>query len=171
MQDLTAAWEEFLGVLKLYPKAFSTLNPPCSADTICDVERDLNFELPATLTALLKLNNGQILERAGIFKSVSGWDVYSRPVFLDAESMAIAYKAFIRDANLLEEFGNQEIPFAVEGRPNNFKEMFSIHRETQKVSLIWTLYDPLMPPSWGTQRLPRGKDLGEFLGRQVALYR
>jgi hypothetical protein len=170
MPDLTFAWEELLGALKRYPKALPSLNPPCPDETIRDVERDLGFTLPAPLVALLKLNNGQILEAAGIFKSVSGWDAYFRHVFLDAESVAIAYRALIRDENLVEEFGLHEIPFAVEGRPDHYKEMYSIHSKTQKVSLLWTFYDPTLPASWGTQKLPRGEDLAEFLGRQVALY-
>lgn len=171
MQDLIAAWEELQGILKTYRNAFSTLNPPCLADTIRKVEQDLSFDLPEPLTTLLKLNNGQTLDSLGIFKSVSGWNVYSRHTFLDAESVPVAYKAFFRDENLLEEFGDQEIPFAVEGKPNNFKEMFSIHRGTGKVSLIWTLYDPLMPPSWQTSRFARGDNMAEFLRRQIDLYR
>ena len=156
MQDLIDAWEDLRGILKLYRNAFSTLNPPCSADTIRNVEQDLGFDLPEPLTTLLKLNNGQAPDSTGVFKSVSGWNVYSRHTFLDAENVAVAYKAFLRDENLLEELGDQEIPFAVEGKPNNFKEMFSIHRGTGKVSLIRTLYDPLMPPSWQTNRFARG---------------
>src|SRR5437764_6140975 len=115
MQDLIAAWEELRGVLKLYPKALASLNPPCPADTIRKVEHDLTFDLPEPLRTLLKWNNGQTPDSTGIFKSVSGWNVYRRHTFLDAESVAIAYEAFLRDENLLEEFGDQEIPFSVEG--------------------------------------------------------
>ena len=170
MHDLIAAWEELRGVLKLYSKALASLNPPCPADTIRKVEQNLTFDLPEPLRTLLKLNNGQTPDSPGIFKSISGWNLYSRHTFLDAESVIVAYKAFLRDENLREEFGDQEIPFSVAGKPNHYKEIFSIHRQTGKVSLIWTLYDPLLPSFWQTSRLARGNNLSEFLRRQIDLY-
>lgn len=167
MEDLILAWEDFRGVLKLYGKALSTLNAPCPPGTLRDVERDLRFELPESLAALLKLNNGQTPGSAGIFKSVSGWDVYCRNTFLDAEGIAIAYKAFVQDEDLLAQFGDQEIPFAASDR-----EIFSVHRENGTVGLIWTeVSDPFLPPEWQLWRFDRGKNLAEFFRRQVVLYR
>jgi hypothetical protein len=171
MQDLIAAWEQFRGVLKLYGKALSTLNPSCPTDTIRDVERDLSFEIPEPLAAILKVNNGQTLDSTGIFKSTSGWNRYCRHTFLDAKSVGVAYKSFVESEDLLAELGDQEIPFAIAGTLDYFKEMFSIHRQTHRVSLVWTeVHDPWMPVGWQLTRFPRGENLAEFFRRQVTLY-
>lgn len=172
MEDrLIDAWTRFCEILRGYGKAVSTLNPPCPAEMILAVEQRLQFDLPSSLKALLRLSNGQRLDQDGIFKSVSGWNVYRRQVFLDVESIPTAYERFLRDEVLVDEFGTDEIPFAVAGTPESHPEVFTIHRESQVVSLIWSDYrDPLMPAAWQVTRAPRGADLAEFLHRQIALF-
>jgi hypothetical protein len=170
MDPLIDAWTDFVEMLEIYPVAGSALNPPCPEEAIRAVEHRLQLSLPLSLVTLLKQNNGQQHEQPGIFKSVSGWDVYRRSVFLDAESIAAAYERFLQDEVLVESFRTDEIPFAAAGKPG-FDEVFSVHRETQAVSLIWTAHiDPFTPADWQVSRFPRGTDLAEFLARQKALY-
>jgi hypothetical protein len=169
---LIPTWNAFVDRLKIFPEPLSTLNPPCPEETIREAERRLGFRLPSSLAVLLRLNNGQQLDSPGLFKSVSGWDVYRRSIFLDAESIATAYQSFLRDEVLVASFGTDEIPFALAGSPDSFDEVFSIHRETQDVSLIWTAsIDPFTPADWQVSRFPRGADLATFLETQIALYR
>lgn len=181
MADIVEAWERFKSVLKLYGKAHLFLNPPCSAERIQEVERKLNFEFPSTLKYLLAINNGQRIDdegiKKGIFKSVSGWDVYERHVFLSLEEIRKAYKSFIDDKVLVEEFGANEIPFAIAVCPvpfnqTQYKEAFCINSSTGAVSLIWTQHiDPTTPPEWQVEKFKRAESLIEFIEGQIELYR
>lgn len=170
-EDLADAWRAFTEILKCYGNAPASLNEPCSAEKIREVEREMKLELPADLVELLKLCNGQKPDTRGVFKSVSGWDVYRRQIFLDVESIPAAYAAFLRDEVLVQEFGDQEIPFAAARSAHGYEEIFSVHRETQRVSLIWTeISDPFLPPEWQLTRFDRGEDLEDFLRWQIKLY-
>jgi hypothetical protein len=141
------------GLLKCYGKALASLNEPCPPERIRQAERDLGFELPPSLVRLLELSNGQKADTDGVFKSVSGWNVYKRLIFLDVESIVAV------------------VPFAAEKRSTCWDEVFSIHRETQKVSLVWTVApDPFLPPDWQFSRRGRGETLADFLRWQVSLY-
>jgi hypothetical protein len=173
--DLVETWGQFSEVLKRYGKAYSLLNLPYSVEQIQAVEKKFNFELPGTLKSLLALNNGQQVgdedNKSGIFKSVSGWNVYERHVFLGIEAIKTAYATFIQDPILVAEFGANEIPFAVAGSPTQFREAFCIHAKTGKVSLIWTQYvDPFNPPEWQVQKFKRGESLIQFIEKQIELY-
>jgi hypothetical protein len=171
MEDLIAAWAEFARVLNGYGKT-SSLNGPCPPEAIRNAERKLGFELPPALATLLKLSDGQTPDSTGLFKSVSGWDVYLRHRFLGAEGLAVAYRKFVKNGALLELFGDQEIPFAVVGTPDNYREVFSVNRETGEVSLVETqIINPLLPWDWQIFRRPRAGSLAEFLRGQVGMYR
>jgi hypothetical protein len=171
MEDLIAAWTEFATVLKGYGKD-SSLNEPCPPEAIRNAERELGFELPPALATLLKLSDGQTPDSTGLFKSVSGWDVYLRHSFLGAEGLAVAYRNFVENEYLLEVFGDQELPFAVVGTPDDYREVFSVNRETGEVSLIETqIIDPRLPPEWQLTRHPRAESLAKFLRDQTILYR
>jgi hypothetical protein len=171
MENVATSWQEFKNVLRLYGNAASCLNLPCPSDKIAAVELALGMKLPLDLVEILKLNDGQTLERKGIFKSVSGWDLYRRHIFLDIDSIAIAYETFIQDNVLLQEFGDKEIPFAVSNQLSSYDEVFSINRDTQRVSLIWTQYiDPFNPPEWQVGKFVRGENLVEFLKQQSKFY-
>jgi len=170
MENLASAWEQFTGTLKCYGQAFASLNEPCPAERIRWAERELGFELPPSLVRLLELSNGQKPDTEGIFKSVSGWNVYKRLVFLDVESVVAVYRHYVEDRDLMKEYPG-EVPFAAEKRSTCWDEVFSIHRETRKVSLVWTVApDPFLPPDWQFSRFGRGEDLAEFLRWQVSLY-
>jgi hypothetical protein len=169
---LVKAWREFEGRLKIYGNALSALNSPCSGEAIAELEERLKFRFPRSLGELLRLANGQKLDRPGVFKSISGWDRYMRHVFLDAASIATAYENFVGNEVLVAEFGSRQIPFSVAGTPDSYRECFCVHAEQQTVSLIWAdVNDPWLPPEWQVARYARGRDLAEFLDRQTALYR
>jgi hypothetical protein len=120
---------------------------------------------------LLELSDGQKPDTPGIFKSVSGWDRYRRQIFLDVESIVAVYRHFAEDELLMASFPG-EVPFAAEKRSSCWDEVFTIHRETQKVSLVWkSAPDPFLPPDWQLSRFGRGEDLADFLRFQVKLYR
>jgi hypothetical protein len=171
MEDLASAWEQFKGALKAYSKAYASLNEPCPSERIRQAERDLGFELPEPLVRLLELSNGQQPDTDGIFKSVSGWDRYRRHVFLDIEGVVAVYRHYVEDEDLMKQYPG-EVPFASESPSSCWDEAFTIHRETQKVSLIWTSApDPFLPPEWQFHRYGRGESLAEFLRWQVTLYR
>jgi hypothetical protein len=174
--NLAKTWERFRGVLKLYGLDASLLNPPCSSDEIRKVENKLGLELPSMLAQLLSLNDGQKLDgggaNTGIFKSISGWDVYERQVFLGVDDMGKAYRTFVGDRVLTKEFGVGEIPFAIAGSPAKYREAFCINSSTQSISLIWTQHSDLSnPPEWQVYKFSRAKSLTEFIEKQIELYR
>jgi hypothetical protein len=170
--ELIENWERFTGILKRYGRG---LNPPCAPAQIRETEQQLNYELPLMLKTLLSLNNGQLMDavgiKNGIFKSLSGWGVYERHIFLDIAGIQTAYQVFCGDGVLLAEFGRDEIPFAVAGKPERYKEAFCIHWLTGSISLIWTDYvDPFNPPEWQVQLFPRAGTLAQFVQKQIELY-
>lgn len=174
--DIVETWIQFRQVLKLYGEKHLILNTPCSTEQIREVETRLGFELPSSLKMLLVINNGQRVNddevKTGIFKSISGWDVYERHIFLSISDIEIAYRTFIEDSVLRSEFGISEIPFAVAGSPTRYREAFCINRSTGVVSLIWTEYaDPFIPAEWQVRKFTRAESLAEFIQKQIELYR
>jgi len=173
--DITQTWTQFQEVLKRIGKANSLLNPPCAPQSPRAFEDRFSIQLPEPLKTLLAINNGQVVtgdgSKNGIFKSVSGWDVYERHIFLGIEGIAIAYQVFTSDSLLLAEFGSHEIPFAVAGSPSRYREAFCVHAVTGAVSLIWTeISDPFNPPEWQVQRFRRSDSLAEFIEKQIEFY-
>jgi hypothetical protein len=179
--EIVETWKRFIDVLKLYSNAHLLLNSPASTDEIQNVEGEINLELPSTLKSLLALNNGQLIDdegmMKGIFKSISGWDIYERHVFLSVRGISNAYKSLIDNKVLVEEFGIHEVPFAVALRLTpysqiQYKEAFCINSLTGIVSLIWTQpIDPINPPEWQIAKFRRAGSLKEFIERQIELYK
>jgi hypothetical protein len=177
--DLVNAWERFTHVLKIY-NAHLLLNPPCTAEHIQEVDRKFNFDFPSPLKSLLALNDGQQIDdegiKKGVFKSVSGWNVYQRHVFLSGEEIRKAYESFINDEALVEEFGKKEIPFAIAPSPIpysqiQYREAFCVNSSTGIVSLIWTQHiDPMDPPEWQIAKFKRAESLTEFIEKQIEYY-
>lgn len=173
--QLQDVWRQFKTILTGYNQEESTLNPPCSIVSIRQAESRLGFELPDPLKEILFENNGQRLAGEGvknsIFKSISGWNLYERHVFLGIEAIETAYQTFIADKILFAEFGTGEIPFAVAGNPAHFREAFCIDHSTHTVSLIWTQFpDPFNPPEWQVQKFNRAESLAGFIEKQIELY-
>ncbi|QZZ20443.1 SMI1/KNR4 family protein [Leptothermofonsia sichuanensis E412] len=174
--DIAESWEQFQQVLELYGEVHLILNPPCSTEQIHALETRLGFELPSSLKVLLAINNGQRVHnngaKKGIFKSVSGWDVYERHTFLGIQDIETAYRTFIDDSVLRSEFGVSEIPFAVAGSPTGYREAFCLNRSTDVVSLIWTEHaDPFNPAEWQVGKFTRAESLAEFIQKQIEFYR
>jgi hypothetical protein len=172
MDDLRDAWASFVEILGRYGDTASYLNGPCSPEALREAELALGFPMPESLAELLKLNNGQRIEKEGkpIFKSPLKEPLYRRQSFLDARSIAAAYRAFIEDELLMREFGDREVPFASYRDSITQGEVFTVNRDSGRVSLIWTeTYDPFNPPEWQVCRFDRGKDLAEFLRQQRML--
>jgi hypothetical protein len=173
MDDLRDAWASLADVLGLYDDAVSYLNGPCSPEALREAELVLGFPMPEQLAELLKLHNGQRIEKYGkpIFKSPLRAPLYRRQSFLDAQSIAEAYRAFIEDELLMQELGDREVPFASYRISITQGEVFTVNRDSGKVSLIRTeTYDPFNPPEWQVWRLDRGDSLAEFLRQQRMLY-
>ncbi|HXO20122.1 MAG TPA: SMI1/KNR4 family protein [Thermoanaerobaculia bacterium] len=170
-EDLQLAWEGFRHVLGLYGKNLESLNEGCSAAAIAEVEAGLGIQLPPSLVQLLQLANGQKKDTPGIFKSVSGWDVYCRHAFLDLEGIAAAYRRFVEYELLLTEFGPSEVPFTADQVKGLHSEAFTVDLRDGRVSLIWTeAADPWLPPEWQVLRFTRGANLAEFLRVQTWMY-
>lgn len=174
--DVAESWQQFRQVLAVYGEVHLMLNPPCSTEQIHEVETRLGFELPSSLKVLLLMNDGQCVNsngvKKGIFKSVSGWDVYEKHIFLGIRGIETAYRTFIDDSVLRSEFGVNEIPFAVAGNPTGYREAFCLNRSTGVVSLIWTEYaDPFNPPKWQVDKFTRAESLAEFIQKQIEFYR
>jgi hypothetical protein len=178
--NIVETWERFTHALKIY-NAHLLLNPPCAAEQIQEVDKEFALDFPSPLKSLLALNDGQRIDdegvKKGIFKSVSGWNVYERHIFLSCEEIKKAYKSFIDDEILVEEFGTNEIPFAIAVSPIpyshiQYKEAFCINSSTGAISLIWTQYiDVMNPPEWQVAKFRRADSLIEFIERQIELYR
>ena len=169
--DLAAAWERFCGRLRIYGKTLESLNGPCSSAEMQAAEARLGFALPGPLRHLLTLNNGQRAGTVGIFKSLSGWDIYKRHVFLSAEAVAGAYHDFVQDELLATEFGVEEIPFAVAGKAA-CGSLCSVQAQTGAISLINTeVHDWTLPDEWQVVRKRWAPTLSLFLDDQTAQYR
>lgn len=171
-EDLPAAWQGFCRKLRLYGKAIEWLNEPCSAAAIAGAEERLGFQLPPSLVQLLQLADGQKKDTKGIFKSVSGWDVYRRHAFLDLEGIVAAYEGFVEDELLRTQFGKRDIPFTADLGKDLHGEVFTVEMNDESVRLIWTgTADPWMPAEWQVSRFSRGANLAEFLRVQTWMYR
>jgi hypothetical protein len=168
---IASPWERFCGRLRIYGKALESLNGPCSSDEMQAAEARLGIALPGPLRHLLTLNNGQRAGTVGIFKSLSGWDVYQRHVFLSAEAVAGAYHDFVQDELLATQFGVEEIPFAVAGKAD-CGSLCSVQAQTGAVSLIDTeVHDWTLPDEWQLVRRRWAPTLSLFLDDQTAQYR
>jgi hypothetical protein len=170
-EEIGPAWERFRSRLKIYGKGLAMLQGPAPAEDVGRAEAELGFPLPGALRDILAINNGQVQDSPGVFKSLSGWDVYRRHMFLDAAAVAGAYLELVGDESCRRLLGEDEIPFGVNGTAR-FGAILSIHRVTGAVSLLrndsldWTL-----PEDWVIVRKPWAPTLASFLDDQVSSYR
>jgi cell wall assembly regulator SMI1 len=74
-------WNEFLKILQCYPQLYEDLNCKCTDEDIHRAEETLAIKLPEELRLIYLTNNGQKGDADGIFKSVSGYNKYTRPKF------------------------------------------------------------------------------------------
>ena len=149
----------------------SALNSPGSITGIQDAEKKLGFLLPTELTELLVLNNGQIFNREGVFKNITGWNVYNKLKFLDVQSVVWAYKEILNDTDLVSTFGISLIPFATEGGNAFLGDTYTINKCTNEIfTLRTTAVDWTLPKDWQLSAFKRADNLVDFLKLQVMLY-
>lgn len=166
MNALQKNWQDFSS-----KKIAEYLNPPCATSNIEAAENDLGFALPKELTQLLVLNNGQKLEAEGIFKNISGWDIYNKLKFLDCNSIVWAYKEILNDEDLLGEFGLDLIPFATKGGKDFLGDTYAINIHTGEIFILWTeAADWTLPKEWQFGIFKRGDSLIDFIKLQTMLF-
>lgn len=164
--ELTDEWLKFISP-DLPEGYIKQLHAGCPEEKLLETEKKLGFPIPEQLRALLKLSNGQRFEKFGLFKNVSGSDVYTRAYFLDADSIVYAWEQITSDRYLAEEFSNEYLPFATEHGREGLGYAFGISLKTGKVYVLWTTHlDMFNPPSWDIWAIRRGDSLVDFLKLQ-----
>ena len=169
-QSERPVWDEFLKTLRCYSGLFDDLNSGCTQEEINRVESGIGgIKLPDALSSVYLKNNGQKGISEGIFKTVSGYNKYSRLKFLSIDSVArICHQ--LSQNKAIDVFKETYIPFAVDNE-KNMGDVLCIDSITGEVLLLWLLvYDPLSPVEWQTTVLERGKSFDIFLQRQIEMY-
>jgi hypothetical protein len=168
--DVTDAWSEFCRILKLFPKTFEDMNTGCKKKDITKAEKEMGMKFPLELSIIYLENNGQKGTQTGIFKALSGWNKYTRPMFLPLESVVRVWKK-LKDDPDIDVFKTHYIPFAVYKDEELVDDVYCLDGETGEVYLLWVLlYDPFSPPDWQTARYKRAKRLADFLVDQRLTY-
>lgn len=146
------------------------LNPPATDAELQAVEYQLGFALPEGLKDLYRLANGQRNQQdLGIFKNVSGANVYSRVWFITAAELPDYYHLFCENEELLKEFGKDFLPFAVEGE-EYLGYCYAISIQDGSVHILWTDFpDPFLPVDWQLCAFKRGDSVLDFLKHQNTL--
>lgn len=160
-----ANWNDFIKAIRLD----DDLNSPSSIKEILDIEVLLGFNLPDELKNIYLNNNGQIGKKKGLFKAVSGYDVYRRPLFLSLKEMYLIWKKLCEDKDMRDYFSFTFIPFASDNKdyPDN---VFCLDVETSRVFLLWALApDPTLPVDWQLTRIKQADSFAQFLDNQILL--
>lgn len=162
-------WDEYLKILKCYPKLYEDLNCGCQEEEIQRVENIVGIRFPEELRSVYLKNDGQKGNTDGIFKAISGYDKYSRPRFLPIASVATAWRNLCNDENL-DIFEKTYIPFAIDNE-KKMDDVYCINVESGDIYLLWVLIDdPFHPAEWQTNKFLRATSLKEFLLNQINLY-
>lgn len=141
--DLKIEWEKFI------KHKLECFNPPVTEEILSNIDNKLGFKIPDDLKNLYKINNGQRenLEK-GVFKNVSGENLYSRVRFLKVQDLINSFKLITSDDELKEEFKDEFLPFAIEHK-ESLGNCYAISLKTNKIYILWTDYlDPFNPPAW-----------------------
>lgn len=166
-----ASWNEFLNEIKRFKSLFEDLNGPCIHAEIVNAERELNLLFPEDLKIIYLNNNGQSGIETGVFKALSGYDVYKRPKLLSLRSMINMHNAFLKNSDFGAYFKNTYIPFACddENYPDN---VFCVDSECGAVYLLWvSAPDWTLPVDWQLLKVKQTNTLEAFLEIQTMYYR
>lgn len=146
------------------------LNLPASEEQILAVEKALGFELPNGLKDIYRFANGQRdVQDLGIFKNVSGANVYSRVWFIQIEELPMYYHLLCSQEELLTAFGDDYLPFAVEGE-SYLGYCFAISISKGSIHILWTDFpDPFLPIEWQLFVIKRGDNMEHFIQNQNTL--
>ena len=147
-------------------------NAPALPEQIKKVENKLNFKIPDDLKTLYLLTNGQQdFQQKGVFKNVSGFDVYSRVFFLPVQQLPLYYAKTFENESMMDSFGKEFLPFAVEFE-QQLGYSYAISLKDNGIYMLWTdLSDPHLPADWQLSAIRRGKGMFEFLQFQHMLFR
>lgn len=163
-KELEIAWEQFARLKELQ------LNPPATEEDIQKVEVELGFALPDGLRNLYLLADGQRdRQDLGVFKNVSGANVYSRVWFVAVDELSEYYDLLVSDQELKAEFGEDYLPFAVEGE-EYLGYCYAISIKDGTIHILWTDFpDPFLPVEWQLNVIKRGENMLDFIQHQNSL--
>ena len=161
---LELAWEVFTTFKKEH------LHLPATETQLAEVEQKLGFKLPEDLKSLYRLANGQRdRQDLGVFKNVSGANVYSRVWFIEVEQLPEYYQLLCAQEELLTEFGTDYLPFAVEGE-SYLGYCYAISLSKGSIHILWTDFpDPFLPIEWQLFAIKRGHNMLDFINHQNSL--
>lgn len=161
---LQEAWDIFVQFKK------EQIKPPATDAELETVEYQLGFALPSGLKDLYRLSNGQRdRQDLGIFKNVSGANVYSRVWFVAVEELPDYYHLLCSNEDWEKQFGTDFLPFAVEGE-EYLGYCYAISRQHGTVHILWTDFpDPFLPIDWQLCAFKRGDSVLDFLKHQNTL--
>ena len=148
-----------------------SFNPPAGEAIISKTEAALGFAIPEGLKDVYRLSNGQLKMKAtGVFKNVSGADVYTHVRFLSVEELPRAWNMIISDKEISEEFNNEFLPFALE-KEKTLGYCFGISLKTGGIYMLWTdCTDYFTPVSWQLWRIFRANSMLEFIQLQNLMF-
>ncbi|MBF0144446.1 MAG: hypothetical protein HQL59_13445 [Magnetococcales bacterium] len=121
---------------------------------------------------LLNLANGQSMKSPPVFKSVSGWDKYTRHRLLSLEESLAYYRRIVSDEELVRELGQGFVPFSANSAhpSQSLDEMFAIDLATGEICLLWCSYaDPYNPPEWLISCFRAAACLSDFIRCQRSM--
>ncbi len=131
--------------------------------------RFFSFELKEEFKELYYFSNGQNVSEKGVFKAVSGYDKYSRLIFLPVEKVRALHNKLMDD--MYESiFEKDLIPFASE-HIDGHDDTYCYHNLTGEVYLLWILAADLFNPiEWELYKVKYSNSLSEFFDKQNELY-
>lgn len=163
--------ETFQKFIAPFESLKQSLAPPAEPSRVASVEKEIGLPLPKDLKNLYQIANGQkdFLGK-GLFKLVSGFDIYVRPFFIPVESLSHYFQLISVDEELRREFKNDLLPFAVESE-DRLGYCYAQSLSTGKIYALWTDYSQayLDPPEWHIMQFLRADNMEGFLKYQYGL--
>lgn len=166
-----ASWNAFLNAIKSFKPLFDDLNGPSSEVEIINAEYELKLSFLEELNNVYLSNNGQLGNEKGVFKALSGYDVYKRPKLLSFSSIINLKNVLLKNSNFGAYFKSTYIPFACddENYPDN---VFCVDSESGEVYLLWvSTPDWTLPVDWQLLKVKQANTLEAFLEIQTMYYR
>lgn len=163
---ITNAWVNFST-----GKINQALNEPATVEEIKEGEKKLKLLFPSSLKTILQINNGQNSSYPGIFKNISGWDIYNKLYFLNIQQIIKAKHLLDTDEHLIAEFRGNYLPFAAQNINELTGDMYAIHVKNHEIFTLWTSYpDWTSAPEWQLGIFKRGDHMKSFLDLQMMFY-
>ena len=159
----------FINSLRCYGDVYENINSGCDdADILC-AEVVINHDFPVDLAELYRTYNGQSNDILGIFKSLSGYNKYTRPCFLSLKDVCTLYKK-LSARPYIDVFDSKLIPFAVDSIETP-DDVICYDIETGVIYLLWVMItDPFTPLDWQCAKFKLSDTLDDFLAIQSLFY-